>query len=320
MEIKNSIIGNTVTALNSIDSKELKLMNKFDAFKLYAEEALPNASTEKVAWFVSNAVAELRNNPELMEAAKIVPAQLFGALMKSFQLGIPIGSMYRQASLIPRNDKNTVKSITLQLWTRAYKTLAARSGIYKEVMIRPIYDCDKFEVKFENGNDSFKLEPDLWSDKEKAKKLGYIAYTTNLKTGNVIFKVYPMSFIEKRRVLAKTSTFWDKWPDEMETKTVLGAFCKNELDIEFGVQGLIGEDTENKVYSLNVDEKEPELKEDVIDVDEIPEELNDFDKGLKDKWDKERKKKEEIKEKVEADKQADSSENISDDISSLFNN
>lgn len=319
MEIKNSLIGNTVKALNSIDSKELKLMEKFDAFKLYAEEALPNSSKEKVAWFVSNAVAELRNNPELMEAAKIVPAQLLGALMKSFQLGIPIGSTYRQASLIPRNDKNTGKSITLQLWTRAYKTLVARSGNYKEVMIRPIYDCDKFEVKFENGNDTFKLEPDLWSNKEKAKKLGYIAYTTNLKTGNVIFRVYSMDFIEKRKALAKTTTFWDKWSDEMEIKTVLGAFCKNELDIEFGVQELLGEDTENKVYSLNVDEKKPELTENIIDIDEVSDETSDFDKGLKDKWDKERKKKEEIKAKVEADKSAAAEKNTNDEISSLFN-
>lgn len=317
MEVKNSLMEGTITALNSIDSKELKLMEKFDAFKLYAEEALPNSSREKVAWFVSNAIAELRNNPELMEAAKIVPAQLFGALMKSFQLGIPIGSTYRQASLIPRNDKYNGKSITLQLWTRAYKTLVARSGNYKEVMVRAIYDCDKFEVKFENGNDTFKLEPDLWSDKEKSKKLGYIAYTTNIKTGNIIFKVYPMSFIEKRKTLAKTTTFWDKWPDEMEAKTIIGAFCKNELDIEFGIQELLGEGTENKVYSLDVNDKKPKLEENIIDIDDVPDEPSDFDKGLKEKWDKERKKKEEIKAKVEADKAV--AEDSSDEISSLFN-
>ena len=34
MEVRNSLMEGTITALNSIDSKELKLMEKFDAFKL----------------------------------------------------------------------------------------------------------------------------------------------------------------------------------------------------------------------------------------------------------------------------------------------
>ena len=257
MDVKNSLLDKTKGALNAIDNKELKILDKFDAFKMFAESALPNASKERVSWFVSNAITEVRNNKDLMEAAKIVPNQFFGALMKSIQLGLPIGNQYRVASLIPRNDKNTGKSITLQLWTRAYKMLAARSEKYSEIQVRVIYEKDEFSVSFENGKDTFRLIPCLWG--EKGEKRGYIAYCRNLKTGNPIFRVYNMEFINKRKDLAMTDKFWNKWEEEMETKTIIGDFCKNWLDSEIEIQDYLG--AEDKAYTLDPTIAEAEIEE-----------------------------------------------------------
>lgn len=255
--VTNSLIDKNKIALGAIESKELKLMEKFDAFKNFVEGALPNSSKETVAWFVSNAITEVKNNKDLMEAAKIVPNQFFGALMKSIQLGLPIGNQYRVASLITRNDKNTKKSISLQLWTRAYKMLVARTEKYSEIQVRAIYEKDDFKILYEDGIDSFSLKPALWE--EKGKKLGYIAYCRNLKTNNPIFRLYNLEFIQKRRELAKTDIFWNKWEEEMEIKTVIGDFCKNWLDTEIEIQKYLG--TEGKAYSLNVEAAKPEIEE-----------------------------------------------------------
>lgn len=257
MELTNTLIDKNKIALGAIESKELKLMEKFDAFKNFVEGALPNSSKETVAWFVSNAITEVKNNKDLMEAAKIVPNQFFGALMKSIQLGLPIGNQYRVASLITRNDKNTKKSISLQLWTRAYKMLVARTEKYSEIQVRAIYEKDDFKILYEDGIDSFSLKPALWE--EKGKKLGYIAYCRNLKTNNPIFRLYNLEFIQKRRELAKTDIFWNKWEEEMEIKTVIGDFCKNWLDTEIEIQKYLA--TEEKAYSLNVDADKPEIEE-----------------------------------------------------------
>lgn len=255
--VTNSLIDKNKIALGAIESKELKLMEKFDAFKNFVEGALPNSSKETVAWFVSNAITEVKNNKALMEAAKVVPNQFFGALMKSIQLGLPIGNQYRVASLIPRSDKNTGKSISLQLWTRAYKMLVARTEKYSEIQVRAIYEKDDLKILYEDGIDSFSLKPTLWED--KGKKLGYIAYCRNLKTNNPIFRLYNLEFIQKRRELAKTDIFWNKWEEEMEIKTVIGDFCKNWLDTEIEIQKYLA--TEEKAYSLNVDADKPEIEE-----------------------------------------------------------
>lgn len=255
--INNSLIDKNKIALGAIESKELKLMEKFDAFKNFVEGALPNSSKETVAWFVSNAITEVKNNKALMEAAKVVPNQFFGALMKSIQLGLPIGNQYRVASLIPRSDKNTGKSISLQLWTRAYKMLVARTEKYSEIQVRAIYEKDDLKILYEDGIDSFSLKPTLWED--KGKKLGYIAYCRNLKTNNPIFRLYNLEFIQKRRELAKTDIFWNKWEEEMETKTIIGDFCKNWLDTEIEIQKYLA--TEEKAYSLNVEADKPEIEE-----------------------------------------------------------
>lgn len=257
MEVKNSLTDKIKMSVGAIESKELKLMEKFDAFKNFAEGALPNSSKEKVAWFVSNAISEVRNTPALMEAAKVVPNQFFGALMKSIQMGLPIGNQYRVASLIPRESKYTGKTISLQLWTRAYKMLAARTGKYSEIQVRPVYEKDNLKVIFEDGKDSFIFEPVLWGD--KGNKLGYIVYCRNLKTNNPIFRLYDMNFINKRRELAMTLKFWETWTEEMEMKTVIGDFCKNWLDVEIEIQGYMSED--EKTYSVNVDAEKPEIEE-----------------------------------------------------------
>lgn len=319
MELTNTLIDKNKIALGAIESKELKLMEKFDAFKNFVEGALPNSSKETVAWFVSNAITEVKNNKDLMEAAKIVPNQFFGALMKSIQLGLPIGNQYRVASLITRNDKNTKKSISLQLWTRAYKMLVARTEKYSEIQIRAIYEKDNFKILYEDGIDSFCLKPALWE--EKGKKLGYIAYCRNLKTNNPIFRLYNLEFIQKRRELAKTDIFWNKWEEEMEIKTVIGDFCKNWLDTEIEIQKYLG--TEEKAYSLNVEAAKPEIEEiETAPTDNNEESPLEIVEEVKDKPTEEEIKKavedgrERMTEKIIKDSQGKNSEN--NEVEELF--
>lgn len=319
MELTNTLIDKNKIALGAIESKELKLMEKFDAFKNFVEGALPNSSKEMVAWFVSNAITEVKNNKDLMEAAKIVPNQFFGALMKSIQLGLPIGNQYRVASLITRNDKNTKKSISLQLWTRAYKMLVARTEKYSEIQVRAIYEKDNFKILYEDGIDSFCLKPALWE--EKGKKLGYIAYCRNLKTNNPIFRLYNLEFIQKRRELAKTDIFWNKWEEEMEIKTVIGDFCKNWLDTEIEIQKYLG--TEEKAYSLNVEAAKPEIEEiETAPTDNNEESPLEIVEEVKDKPTEEEIKKavedgrERMTEKIIKDSQGKNSEN--NEVEELF--
>jgi len=319
MELTNTLIDKNKIALGAIESKELKLMEKFDAFKNFVEGALPNSSKETVAWFVSNAITEVKNNKDLMEAAKIVPNQFFGALMKSIQLGLPIGNQYRVASLITRNDKNTKKSISLQLWTRAYKMLVARTEKYSEIQVRAIYEKDNFKILYEDGIDSFCLKPALWE--EKGKKLGYIAYCRNLKTNNPIFRLYNLEFIQKRRELAKTDIFWNKWEEEMEIKTVIGDFCKNWLDTEIEIQKYLG--TEEKAYSLNVEAAKPEIEEiETAPTDNNEESPLEIVEEVKDKPTEEEIKKavedgrERMTEKIIKDSQGKNSEN--NEVEELF--
>ena len=182
-------------------------------------KALPSVITpERFSRMVLTAIS---TNPALAECT---PDSFCAAMMNAAQLGLEPNTPLGQAYLIPFNNrKKGSKEVQFQIGYKGLIDLAHRSGEFRVIYAKEVYEKDEFEYEFG-------LEPKLYhkpnvDDLDRGKVTYYYAVFT-LVNGGFGFDVMSTSEVEEfaRRYsqsYQKSSSPWKTNFDEMAKKTVL---------------------------------------------------------------------------------------------------
>lgn len=194
------------------------------------KKALPSVITpERFTRMVLTAVS---SNPKLAECS---PASFCGAMMQAAQLGLEPNTPLGQAYLIPYRNRGKLEC-QYQTGYKGLITLAYRSGQFKSIYAREVYEKDEFS--YEYGLD-LKLHHVPSTEANRGKVVFYYGVFT-LTNGGCGFEV--MSTEEVKQFAATYSQAYKKgysspWKtnfDEMAKKTVLKRVLKYApLSVEF---------------------------------------------------------------------------------------
>lgn len=186
------------------------------------KKALPSVITpERFTRMVMTAVS---SNPQLAECS---PASFCGAMMQAAQLGLEPNTPLGQAYLIPYRNHGKLEC-QYQTGYKGLITLAYRSGEFKSIYAREVYEGDEFS--YEYG-----LEPQLKHVPSTGADRGSVIYyygVFTLTNGGFGFEV--MSMAEMKQFAMTYSQAYKKgrntpWKtnfDEMAKKTVLKRVLK----------------------------------------------------------------------------------------------
>ena len=209
-------------------------------------------------------MSALSSTPELADAT---PVSFIGALMQSAQLGLEPNTPLGQAYLIPYwNGKKNVREVQFQIGYKGLLDLALRTGRYKTVTAREVYENDKFEIEY-GLEPKLKHIPNMKED--RGSVIGYYAVYTLTNGG------YDFGYMTKKQAEdhgKKYSKSFNNGPwktnfDSMALKTVLKNVLKY-APLSPEIQEVLG-----------VDESSPKAKENVEGVLELDWEFipNDVD-------------------------------------------
>lgn len=190
------------------------------AMKPQIEAALPSVITPER--FTRMALTAVSSNPKL---ANCTPKSFMGALMNAAQLGLEPNTPLGQAYLIPYKNKG-VDEVQFQIGYKGLVELAHRSGEFKNIEARVVYENDTFE--YEYG-----LEPKLVHKpamKDRGKPIYYYAVFT-LVNGGFGFEVMSKEDIDihKNKYSQAAGSKYSPWNtsyDSMAKKTALKQVLK----------------------------------------------------------------------------------------------
>lgn len=186
------------------------------------KNALPtNITPERMMRIALTAISK---DPKLAEST---PESFMGALLTSAQLGLECNTPLGQAYLIPfRNTKKGVMETQFQLGYQGLIDLCYRTGQYKKIVARVVYEGDDFEY-------SYGLEEKLTHrPHEQSDKPIYVYALYELKNGASAFEVMSWESIQKhakkysQSVKGGYSSPWQTDPESMAKKTVLKKVLK----------------------------------------------------------------------------------------------
>lgn len=213
-------------AVASAEKKEPKNIKSWIvAMKPQIEAALPSVITPER--FTRMALTAVSSNPKLGDCT---PKSFIGALMNAAQLGLEPNTPLGQAYLIPfknnKNPNNVIIECQFQIGYKGLIELAHRSGEFKNIEARVVYENDEFE--YEYG-----LEPKLVHKpamKDRGDAVYYYAVYT-LTNGGFGFEVMSKEDmnIHKNRYSQSAKSGYSPWAtayDEMAKKTVLKKVLK----------------------------------------------------------------------------------------------
>lgn len=194
------------------------------------EKALPKVITPER--FSRMALTAIRITPQLADCS---PVSFMGALMQAAQLGLEPNTPLGQAYLIPfKNNKRREIECQFQIGYKGLIDLAHRSGEFKSIYARTVYENDDFD--FEYGLDQqLKHIP----AKENRGKAIYFYGVYQLVNGGFGFEVMSVRDIEetaKKYSQSFSSSYspWQKNFEEMAKKTVLKRVLKYApIKVEF---------------------------------------------------------------------------------------
>ena len=218
--VKNSLAKKANTAPEKAQPKNIK--EWIVVMTPQIEKALP--STITADRFTRMALTAVSRNPML---ASCNPQSFMGALMQAAQLGLEPETPLGQAYLIPfRNNKKGVTECQFQIGYKGLIDLAHRSGEFKNIEARVVYENDDFE--YEYG-----LNPKLYHKpamKNRGKVICYYA-VYNLVNGGFGFEVMSREDIEKHanaysQSYRRSSSPWQTNFDEMAKKTLIKRVLK----------------------------------------------------------------------------------------------
>jgi recombination protein RecT len=216
--VKNSLAKKASQQVEKTEKKNMK--DWIVAMQPQIEKALPSVITAER--FTRMALTAVSINPQL---ANCTPASFMGAMMQAAQLGLEPNTPLGQAYLLPYRNKGNLEC-QFQIGYKGLIDLAHRSGEFKNIEARVVYENDDFE--YEYG-----LEPKLYH-KPAMKNRGdvvcyYAVYT--LVNGGFGFEVMSKEDIKahaKAYSQSYNSSFspWSKNFDEMAKKTVIKRVLK----------------------------------------------------------------------------------------------
>jgi recombination protein RecT len=160
-------------------------------------------------------MVQVRENPKLAECSHM---SIFGAFVKSCQLGLEPGESLGQAYFVP--FKNECQLI---IGYRGMVELAYRSGKVLSIAARVIYQNDHFVYGY-GIEDTFDHVPALG---DRGRMIGVYAIA-KLFGGGVHFEVLTVDDIEKAKKMSKSANFgpWRDHLEEMAKKTAIRRLFK----------------------------------------------------------------------------------------------
>ena len=184
------------------------------------KKALPSVITPER--FTRMVLSALSVNPKL---ASCTPKSFLGAMMSAAQLGLEPNTPLGQAYLIPYQNKGVLET-QFQLGYQGLIDLCYRTGQYKKIVARIVYEGDDFDY-------SYGLEEKLiHRPREKSDKPIYVYGLYELKNGASAFEVMSweavMNHAKKysQRVKKGYTSPWTTDPESMAKKTVLKKVLK----------------------------------------------------------------------------------------------
>lgn len=255
-ETMNAIQNKTQGAVATKQEKSLKDWIK--VMEPQIARALPSVLTpERFTRMVTTA---LSTTPKL---ANTTPQSFLGAMMNAAQLGLEPNTPLGQAYLIPyNNNKKGCVETQFQIGYKGLIDLAHRSGEFKMIYAKEVYENDIFTYEF--GLEP-KLEHKPSTDKDKGKVLYYYAVYT-LVNGGFGFEVMSKEEViahKNRYSKARTGPWVDNF-DEMAKKTVIKKLLKYApIKTEF-VRETMKDQT---ITNAKPDDTEGVLMEDIAYVD-----------------------------------------------------
>ena len=155
------------------------------------------------------------------------PESFMGALLTSAQLGLECNTPLGQAYLIPFwNSKKSCLETQFQLGYQGLIDLCYRTGQYKKIVARVVYEGDDFDYSY--GLD----EQLIHRPKERSEKPIYVYALYELKNGASAFEVMSWKAIEahakkySQSVQKGYTSPWTTDPESMAKKTVLKKVLK----------------------------------------------------------------------------------------------
>lgn len=268
--VKDALAKRNNTTPTAEKSTKKNMQEWIVAMKPQIEKALPSVITADR--FTRMSLTALSTNPTL---AKCTPESFMGAMMQAAQLGLEPNTPLGQAYLIPfKNNRKNIHECSFQIGYQGMIDLAHRSGEFKSIDARVVYENDEFE--FEYG-----LNPKLYHKPVMVNRGDVVCYYAvyTLVNGGFGFEVMSKEdILEHARQYSpgyrKGDTPWQTSFDSMAKKTVLKRVLKYApIKVEFARE--IATDNTIKtelsadmteVQSANVYEAEYTVTEDGEDI------------------------------------------------------
>jgi len=190
-------------------------------------------------------LTEVKSNDKLLECAIANPGSLFGAIMKTAELGLEPGGALGLAYLIPFG-----KNVQFMIGYRGMLEIARRSGEIKSISAHCVYEGDFFECRYgmrprldhkpRIAGLDFKeiLEEPTKTVTASGREITHAAKTpeppkiiavyaiAELKSGGFQFEVMGMNEVNKNRLSSKSSNIWNQHLGEMCRKTAIRRLFK----------------------------------------------------------------------------------------------
>jgi len=176
-----------------------------------------------------NALTCIRLNPLLLECSV---TSLAGVTMQAAQVGLepgPLGHCY----LVPYNRKvkepgqpdRWIRDVQFIIGYKGLIALARRSGEIKEIAAHPIYEHDKFQVRY-GFESTLEHTPNF---ENRGKLIGFYAYAVTTDGGRYcdVMTIEEVDAIKARSEAGKKGYGpWISDYEQMGRKTVLRRLCK----------------------------------------------------------------------------------------------
>jgi recombinational DNA repair protein RecT len=181
--------------------------------------------------FVERSIQELllylETNPNLMQCSA-------EAIISAFKLGALNGlSLTKQHyDLIVRGGVPN-----FQIRARGWYKIATEDKRISRIDVNVVWNGDEFSIRRENGKTIYNHTPNFEVVKNTENlKLAY--GVIHWADGNYSVEYLTKGDLLKRKALAKSGTFWDKWLEEMLNKTIV-KYCamKHSVGINFAFSG-----------------------------------------------------------------------------------
>jgi recombination protein RecT len=123
---------------------------------------------EKANGFITSILGAVNSSEQLKNAEQ---SSIYTSALMAATLDLPINQNFGFAYLVPFNDRKSGKQLCqFMLGYKGLRQLAIRSGQYKELDAKPVYEGQKID---DNSFSGYHFE---WNKKTSEKIIGYVSY------------------------------------------------------------------------------------------------------------------------------------------------